>query len=58
MNQFCPDICPMCKADLKSDGYPVAHQADPDGEICLFEWDVQGALEAELLEESRERPWD
>lgn len=54
MSVYCPDVCPVCRADLKFEGYPIAHQADPDGDTCTFEWDVQGALLAEIAEESQE----
>ncbi|MGI5247545.1 hypothetical protein [Dactylosporangium sp. CA-139066] len=30
------DTCPVCGFDLKDDGYPEVHQADPDGEHCTF----------------------
>lgn len=28
--------CPVCGANLKADGWPAAHQADPDGKVCSF----------------------
>ena len=30
------DTCPVCGFDLKDDGYPDYHQADPDGHQCDF----------------------
>lgn len=32
-----PDACPMCHADLKSDGYPSGHQIDGTGEACPWQ---------------------
>lgn len=34
----CPDTCPDCGADLKSDGYPIGHQDDETGDPCPFTW--------------------
>jgi len=33
----CPDVCPACGVDLKSDGYPLGHQTD-EGDVCTFTW--------------------
>lgn len=34
----CPDICPDCWSDLKSDGYPIGHQDASTGDPCAFTW--------------------
>lgn len=33
----CPDECPTCGVDLKSEGYPIGHQND-EGVACSFIW--------------------
>lgn len=35
--QDCPDTCPICGMDLKSDGYPLGHKTD-EGDDCTFKW--------------------
>jgi hypothetical protein len=36
-DQDCPDYCPLCGADLKCDGYPLAHKQD-SGDLCPITW--------------------
>jgi hypothetical protein len=33
----CPDRCPACGMDLKSDGYPLEHKSD-EGRRCWYRW--------------------
>jgi hypothetical protein len=33
----CPDTCPLCGVDLKSEGYPLGHRTD-EGDECSYEW--------------------
>lgn len=52
MNQYCPDLCPTCGANLKSEGFPVGHQHAATGGECTFRWDVEAALDAEAKAEA------
>lgn len=36
----CPDVCPVCAADLRREGYPQAHQHADTGGQCAFTWDT------------------
>lgn len=45
--QHCPDHCPRCGMDLKSEGYPQGHQTD-DGDVCEWSWDLRQAISDDL----------
>lgn len=34
----CPEVCPLCAADLRANGYPLAHQHADTGDPCPFRW--------------------
>jgi hypothetical protein len=38
MQPRCADACPICRVDLKRDGFPIHHQHGDTGELCPYDW--------------------